>query len=250
VKNCRIIQWGLIVLVSLWAVWQAGPWAGARTGTETESEICADRGLKFSHKEHFKKQKMGCTDCHGMGPAERSMPNHQLCSVCHEIDEDADDALDCSYCHTRADNSVDDLPRLFADEVKFAHESHREKKCSDCHRRGEALKERMPDDPSKSQGQTPQTPTCQLCHPDPDTARFTADPAMPRCVQCHQSMDESRSECTICHTTITKKTIPTHHAGVRIFHDDRKRWKTEYVEAYRKDPVFCAYCHDDEEFDP
>ena len=246
-KKCRTIQWGLIVLVSLWAVWQAGPWAGARTGTETESEICADRGLKFSHKEHFKKQKMGCTDCHGMGPAERSMPNHQLCSVCHEIDEDADDALDCSYCHTRADNSVDKLPKLFADEVKFAHEAHRERKCSDCHARGEILKTRMPDDPSKSG--TPQMPTCELCHPDPDAGRFAAKPAMPLCVKCHESMDASRSACTICHNKITKKTIPTHHAGFRIFHDDPKRWKTEYIKVHRKDPVFCSYCHDDE-FDP
>ncbi len=62
-------------------------------------------------------------------------------------------------------------------------------------------------------------------------------------------MDESRGECTICHDSITKKTVPTHRAGVRIFHDDPKRWKTDYTEAYRRDPAFCAYCHDDEEFD-
>ena len=239
------------MLVGLWAGWEACLWAGAKTGseagTEAESEICADRRLNFSHKGHFKKKKMECTDCHGMGPAERSMPNHQLCCICHETDEDAEDALECSYCHTRADNTVDDLPKLFADEVKFAHESHREKKCSDCHSRGEILKRRMPDDPGKSD--TPQMPTCKLCHPDPDTARLAADPAMPLCVECHQKMDESRSKCTICHSRITKKTIPTHHAGVRIFHDDPKRWKTEYSKVHRKDPVFCAYCHD-EPFDP
>jgi len=34
-----------------------------------------------------------------------------------------------------------------------------------------------------------------------------------------------------------------------IAHDDPKRWKTEYAEVYRKDPVLCAYCHD-EPFEP
>jgi hypothetical protein len=231
VKKRRVTQLGLIVLVGLWA----------------RSEDCADRGLNFSHKGHFKQKKMKCTDCHGMKPAQRSMPNHQLCSICHETDEDAEDVLECAFCHTRADNTVDGLAKLLADEVKFGHEPHREKKCSDCHPRGEMLKQRMPDDPSKSN--TPQMPTCELCHPDPDTARLAADPAMPFCVGCHQSMGESRSECTICHNTITKKTLSTHRAGVRISHDNLQRWKTEYAEVYRKDPVFCAYCHD-EPFEP
>jgi len=255
VKKHRSTLWGLIVLVGLWAGWttsmeahpEAGPQTRAKTDAKTGPQILADRGLNFSHEEHFKKQKMECMDCHGMEPAQRSMPNHQLCSLCHETDEDAEDALECSYCHTRTDNTVDKLPKFFADEVKFAHEAHREQKCSDCHPRGEILKTRMPDDPSKSD--TPQMPTCKLCHPDPDAGRFAAKPAMPLCVKCHQSMDESRSQCAICHKTITGKTLPTHHAGVRVFHDDPKRWKTEYAKLHRKDPVFCSYCHD-EPFDP
>ncbi|MHC4404909.1 MAG: hypothetical protein ACYTG0_35125, partial [Planctomycetota bacterium] len=79
----------------------------------------------------------------------------------------------------------------------------------------------MRDDPSKSD--TPPMPTCELCHPDPDTARLAVDPAMPLCVKCHQSMAESRSECTICHNTMTQRTLRTHRAGVRISHDDSKR---------------------------
>ena len=105
----------------------------------------------------------------------------------------------------------------------------------------------MPDDPSQSD--TPQMPTCELCHPDPDKARLAADPAMRLCVKCHQSMDESRSECAICHNTITKETLPTHRARVRTSHDDLRRWETEYAEVYRKALVFCAYCHD-EPFEP
>ena len=146
-KEHRVTPLALIVL--------AGLCAG--------SEPRADRGLDFSHKGHFEHQKMKCTDCHGMEPAQRSMPNHQLCSLCHETDEDAEDVLECAYCHTRADNTVDDLPKLFPDEVKSSHEPHREDKCSDCHPRGEMLKRRMPDDPGKSD--TPPMPTCELCHP-------------------------------------------------------------------------------------
>lgn len=223
----QVIQLGTIVLAVLWA--------GAAA--------CADRGLNFSHKGHFEQKKMRCTDCHGMDPARRSMPNHQLCSLCHETEEDAEDALECSYCHTREDNTVDAFAKHLVDEVKFDHESHREKKCSDCHPRGEMLKKRMPDDPGKSN--TPPMPTCGLCHPDPDSARLAAAPVMPFCVECHQRMGESRSECAICHNTITKETLPTHLGGVRISHDDLERWETEYAEVYRKDPVFCAYCHDE-----
>ncbi len=227
----RVTRLGLIVLMGLWAGWA----------------VAADRGLNFSHTEHFKQKEMKCTDCHGMGAAQRSMPNHQLCSLCHETDEQSEEVLECSYCHTRADNTVDELAKLFGDEVKFAHEPHREKKCSDCHPGGELLKRRMPDDPSKSA--PPQMPTCELCHPNPDKSRLAANPAMPFCVECHQSMAESRSTCTICHTTITKETLPTHHAGVRIWHDDPKRWKTEYPKLYQEAPTFCAYCHD-EPFEP
>jgi len=204
-----VIQLGLIVLIGLWARSETG----ATNGPAVESKIRADRGLNFSHKRHLQKVKMDCTDCHGMGAAERSMPNHQLCSVCHETDEDAQQSQECSYCHARRARAVDALPKLLKDEIKFSHETHREKKCSDCHPRGEALKHRMPDDPS-NRTNIPLMPTCVFCHPNPDKARFAAEPAMPFCVTCHQSMDDSRSECVVCHKTITRE---THHPLRRGF---------------------------------
>ena len=204
-KKHRVIQLGLIVLIGLWA----------------DSGDCADRGLDFSHKGHFEQKKMKCTDCHGMGPAQRSMPNHQLCSICHETDKDAEDVLDCAFCHTRADNAVDDLVKLLADEVKFDHEPHREKKCADCHPGGEKKKEMMPDDPAESM---PPMPTCDLCHPDPDSARLSADPVMPLCVECHQKMGESRSECAICHNTITREARQEVRPGTRFELGEERDW--------------------------
>jgi hypothetical protein len=88
-------------------------------------------------------------------------------------------------------------------------------------------------------------PSCDLCHPDPDAGRLAADPAMPFCVDCHRKMGEARSECSVCHETTTRGTVPTHRRGVRIAHDDPERWTEEYAEAYENDPVFCGYCHDE-----
>jgi hypothetical protein len=222
----RLIHFGVIVLVCVW----------------TGSAVSADRGLAFSHEEHNQMMSMPCKNCHAFGAGKRTMPNHQLCSICHETEEAAEDAQ-CSLCHTREDNAVDDLAALFADEVRFEHDPHRERDCSDCHRNAEALKKRMPSDPNESAA--PMAPSCDLCHPDPDSGRLASHPAMPFCVDCHQKMGEARSGCAVCHDTITKETIPTHHAGVRIAHDDLDRWETEYAEVLRNDPVFCAYCHDE-----
>ena len=222
----RAVQIGVIVLACLLA--------GAA--------VAADRGLAFSHEAHDQIMPVPCKNCHAFAPGLRTMPNHQLCSICHETEEAAEDAQ-CSPCHTREDNSVDDLAALFVDDVKFDHDPHQERDCSDCHRNAEALKKRMPGDPGASGA--PMAPSCGLCHPDPDSARLAADPAMPFCVDCHQKMGEARSECAVCHDTITRQTIPTHRGAVRISHDDPERWRTEYAEVYRNDPVFCGYCHDE-----
>jgi hypothetical protein len=203
--------------------------------------IAADRGLKFSHSEHGQVMEIPCKNCHAFGAGKRSMPNHQLCSICHETEQGAEGA-DCSLCHAREDGSVDDLAALFVADVKFDHDPHREKDCSDCHRNAEELKKRMPADSTMAAG--PMAPSCDLCHPDPDSGRLAAAPAMPFCVECHQGMGEARADCAVCHETITRDTLPSHRRGVRIAHDDLERWSKEYVEVQGEDPEFCAYCHD------
>lgn len=187
-KALRFLLLGLLVLAGVWTRPSAG----------------SDRGLAYSHEAHFAVLELACTDCHGMEPAERSLPNHQVCSICHETEQGAEDAIECSYCHTRDDNTVDPLTDLFSDEIKFGHEPHRERQCSDCHSRAEMLEKRMPADPSEAMD-GPEMPSCQLCHPDPDGARLVASPAKVFCVECHQQMGDSRAECTICHTTITRE---------------------------------------------
>jgi c(7)-type cytochrome triheme protein len=225
-NRTRFIQMGILVLVLLWV----------------GSAVCADRGLNFSHAGHDDMMKMPCKNCHAFGAGKRSMPNHQLCSICHEVEEASAEAP-CSLCHAREDNSVDGLAALFVDDVAFDHEPHQEKDCSDCHRNAEELKKRMPAD--SAMAAAPMAPSCDLCHPDPDAGRLAADPAMPFCVECHRKMGEARSDCTVCHESITRETIPSHHAGVKIAHDDLDRWATEYAEVLQEDPVFCGYCHDE-----
>lgn len=186
-KRHRAVHSGLILLLVLWA------------GTAAS---IGDRGLKFTHRGHAEHRSMGCTDCHGMGPAQRSMPNHQLCSICHETDKSAGGAAECSRCHARKDNAVDALTKHLMDGIRFEHERHREQKCTDCHYNGEQLKSRMPGDPDHT---GPPMPTCVLCHPDPDTDRFAATPAMPFCTECHAKTGESLVQCAVCHEEAMKE---------------------------------------------
>jgi len=175
----RVIRVGIIALAGLWAVTASG---------------AGNRGLGFTHRGHREKTRMVCTDCHGMGPAERIVPNHQLCSICHETDEGTD--ADCFLCHTREDKSVEARAKLLTGDIRFKHGPHRAQDCTDCHYNGEELKNRMPDDPDSSHNPAP---TCGLCHPDPDAGRLAVAPAMPFCVECHKKMGEARARCAVCH---------------------------------------------------
>lgn len=173
---------------------------------EEEKALGGDRGLRFSHEVHVQGQELGCEECHGFGPGERIMPRQAVCELCHETEATSEQSAACADCHTRAENLVEDSPTTLSAEIRFSHEPHLARACSDCHASRRFTAEEMAAGPGS--GMT--MPTCELCHPGPEAARLPAEPLGEFCFACHERMAASRSECGICHRTITAETAAAH----------------------------------------
>lgn len=175
----------------------------------------ADRGFRMPHATHA-EEGLDCTDCHALGPDERSLPDHDLCSMCHDIPEEADDEA-CAVCHTRSDRTVAPWVKAISEEVIFSH------------------------DPHLAQGLE-----CAACHEDPDKARLPAGPPMDFCVSCHATTAAELNECGVCHTEIDRDSRPAYRGPVRIAHDVPALWKRTHGREYQEDSLFCAMCHEDQ----
>ncbi len=175
-----------------------------------------DRGIKFPHKKHA-EEGMACADCHANNDKnEPGLPNHELCSTCHDFDVDKPDDR-CKYCHTRADQKVDPLPKHLNAEVKFAHPAHVDKQVE-----------------------------CAQCHTNPDASALPAGDKMKFCMDCHAKTRKELNECAVCHSELSLTTVPKFHNGVRVPHDNPQMWETLHGQESKRDPEFCSICHDRE----
>jgi hypothetical protein len=187
-----------------------------------------DRGLKSAHDIHL-EQGLDCTICHGWEEREHVMPGHELCSVCHEIDESTQTQEDCNFCHTRNDNSVDPLVKRLSVETIFEHADH------------------LQEDES----------ACNTCHSVPGVIPQLPDkPLMSWCMDCHQQVPApvveegnvneafTANECAVCHTEITLETRPKYRGETRISHDSPELWMKAHGFEAQFDPNYCATCHD------
>ena len=108
----------------------------------------------FSHDLHVAENGMECTDCHAeimkTGLGKRSMPDHDICGECHEVDDD--DA--CGTCHKNPDEP-EAMPPIPGKYDGFAHTQHPDLKCSKCH----SLVINGKFDP-----EIPEMADCQMCH--------------------------------------------------------------------------------------
>lgn len=108
----------------------------------------------FSHSLHAGENEMECTDCHAeimkTGLSQRSMPDHDVCSDCHEVEED--DA--CATCHKNPDEP-EAMPPYPGAYDGFAHNMHTDLKCSNCH--GLVINDKV-------HLEIPEMADCQTCH--------------------------------------------------------------------------------------
>ena len=191
-----------------------GSWAGLSAPAARDP----DRGLTFSHDLHVDRHELDCIDCHRFFPGGEPLPDHALCGVCHEIDEQAPEPEQCGRCHTRADYSVDPLEPSLTAEQRFVHEPH-----------------------------LAQGVDCTVCHPNPQKRRLVRGPLMAFCLDCHEARGESLTECSVCHNEITQESRPRFRGAGRILHDNPQAWQRLHGREYQVDPQFCALCHEDYE---
>jgi hypothetical protein len=120
--------------------------------------------LHFSHPQHVEEMGMACEDCHSgvmeqAEAADRNMPGHDNCEMCHTVDED------CGMCHVDPGEPMA-WPQVKGMYEGFAHADHGELDCAACHG-GADTEPAIPD----MRG-------CQSCHMD------QAGPL--ECGECHE----------------------------------------------------------------
>ncbi len=186
-----------------------------------------DRGLKSGHNAHI-EQQLDCATCHVWEENRHVMPGHNLCSICHEIDETATDKASCNFCHTREDQSVGPVIKRMSVETIFGHEAHLDVSldCMECH---------------KTPGEIPDLPK---------------GPLMPWCMTCHATSEPPKLEsglpdrafasndCAVCHRELSLETRPQFRGGARIAHDAPDIWLKTHGREAQFDPQYCAMCHD------
>ena len=175
-----------------------------------------DRGIKLGHQRHA-QEKMACTDCHATDKGEPAMPDHDVCTACHDFKVDKPVEKECGLCHVRPEYAVTARVKALSAEVKFAHAPHLKKELA-----------------------------CALCHSDPDKAVLPRGSVMSFCTDCHAKTDAKLNECSVCHSEIDKNVRPKYHGKQRLPHDAPLIWETQHGQESKKDPRFCALCHDKE----
>lgn len=174
------------------------------------------RGLRFVHKIH-ENEGLDCEVCHAYEEAGRmGMPDHEVCSMCHDFDEDNPDER-CDHCHAFPDQFLAPLASVLTDEVKFDHQRHED---------GEV--------------------TCTQCHADVERSRPPERNIMRWCMDCHGETKPELNECSVCHSELNADVRPTTRQGVPIAHGNPTAWEKLHGRESRRDLEFCLICHDHE----
>lgn len=136
--------WKTLVLTGLVTILAAALLSASGTGR--------DATLHFDHILHYEDNGMACEDCHAdvigqTSSAERSMPDHDVCSMCHDTDDD------CAMCHVDGDPVA--WPDVEGMYEGFAHSAHDGVDCLTCH-----------GNVSEHEPVVPSMASCQECHVD------------------------------------------------------------------------------------
>lgn len=175
-------------------------------------------GLKFDHSAHVIQRDIECASCHNVVDSElssdRNLPDHEICSDCHSID---DEPQDCGYCHIDPDDPTGIV--LTKSELIFSHKNH--------------LKG------------TTENDLCLSCHTGMDkllTGQLSSHPVMQNCFACHDGFG-APSDCSVCHTKVEKMTTLVHDPGWEHEHKFATDLGGENCVPCHQPETFCSNCH-------
>ncbi len=179
------------------------------------AEEAQTKKLNFDHSLHIVDMEMECSTCHldigNAAPGQRSIPDHDVCSECHDTDDE------CGICHVNPDEpeASTGLPGLYEG---FGHKFHNSVECATCH--GDVSEDMAHFD-------YPEMSSCQSCH--------MSDDAPLDCGVCHNGMSpqpedhemsswkgmdhgleasHGTTDCMACHEQITCDSC---HQGTTVF---------------------------------
>jgi len=252
----------------------------------------SEKGIKFDHNLHVVDNDMACSDCHtgveNLSVGDRAMPDHDVCSDCHEVEDD------CAVCHTTPDDPFG-IPQAKG-YLQFGHKTHVGSglDCEKCH--GKANSPTLPSNAicHTCHSADYQPLDCSVCHPgNPplpadhqlvtwqadhglDAAMTTSDCSVcheqAACDECHQGENlygnphpptwkfnhfaetSYGAECLTCHET-RETCTNCHRASIPMPHPLGPDWANnasggDHMEQAESLIESCLSCHDIGEDDP
>jgi len=157
-----------------------------------------DFALVFSHQQHVVENEVECSVCHQTANGGMSMPGHEVCSDCHEIDADNASA-ECLMCHkAKSPSEIQAGYSAMAAEAKdndivFSHETH-----------------------------TYMDAGCETCHariPRTTSAADSKLPPLETCLGCHNDRTAPLEDCSLCHEPSSPRSEER-----RVGKECRSRW--------------------------
>jgi hypothetical protein len=147
------------------------------------------------------------------------IPNHDICSTCHDFDVEKPDPAACGKCHTNPENKIIPRVSLLGEENKFAHDPHIQKQVE-----------------------------CAACHADPDARTLPKGFLMTFCMDCHKKNGPEFSKCETCHKVMNKNVRPSALGPRHLPHDAPGIWRHVHGQESRNDNAMCALCHESKDF--
>jgi hypothetical protein len=214
--------------------------------------------LKMNHYSHVVDQEMTCDGCHEISDSgQPGMPDHDTCSVCHDINVDEPDA-ECMFCHVLSPESIAaeewmDVEVKHAPEkegFKFDHTAFADDydSCVTCHSGVTGSNQSTDNLRGTHETLFPglrkaglDTNNCALCHSDMNKNVPPASHMQPNFRQAHGGM--YAADPNLCMTCHTQNQCDTCHQNTQ----PQSHFKPEWVHAHGKVGVIneqaCLMCH-------
>lgn len=168
--------------------------------------------LIFSHQQHVVDNEIECSVCHEASDGGMSIPGHEVCANCHEIDE-AKPSAECLLCHKAKSPSEIETKVYSAEsaaekkEIVFSHKTH-----------------------------TYMDATCKTCHVriERSTSVKTLElPQLEACLGCHDGEKAPIEDCSVCHAE-----------GSPVNATHKVSWDTQHGLESKFGNAKCMVCHE------
>lgn len=213
--------------------------------------------MRVNHSLHVTDQGIECSACHEIqDTGTPSMPDHDVCSTCHEIDID-NPGEDCAMCHVMSQEAIAagdwfDISPVHppkVDEFQFNHTGLDEASCTSCHKEAPTSTSTadflggnhatlFPE--LRKRGMDPTN--CALCHSSISSQNVPDWHRRPDFHSTH-GQEVQRIQEGLCLTCHTQKQCQTCHEQTPPESHKRPEWVHSHGKVGTFDEKACLLCH-------